>query len=155
MKFLSKESLRVFGLSYFAFTTYITIECCFRTYSYPLMGCLAIIAVLLGDCINDYISWDMDLVLQSSVVASIITLMELFVGLIQQHFHLVQMWDYSNIPMNYKGIICVPFFFLWMVMGAISIIVADCYNYYLDFREERPRYTIMGYTIYLPERREG
>lgn len=57
------------------------------------------------------------------------------------------MWDYSNLPLNYKGIICVPFMLLWMVLSFVGILVADAINYYVFDEEPAPYYKLFGHTI--------
>jgi uncharacterized membrane protein len=41
-----------------------------------------------------------------------ILLIELIFGGIALHFG-VRFWDYSNMPLNYKGIICTPYALIW------------------------------------------
>ena len=50
----------------FGFMAYITIEVCYRGYSYPLMGVCGGIAILLLDKINNRISWDTDILIQGA-----------------------------------------------------------------------------------------
>lgn len=57
------------------------------------------------------------------------------------------MWDYSNLPLNYKGIICVPFMLLWIVLSFLAIIVADSINYYVFDEKPAPYYKLFGRTI--------
>lgn len=45
-------------------------------------------------------------------------------------------WDYSNVFLNYKGIICLPFSLIWVVLSIIAVIIADAINYYLLDDEE-------------------
>lgn len=39
------------------------------------------------------------------------------------------MWDYSNIPLNYKCIICAQFMIAWFALSLVAIFVADGINY--------------------------
>lgn len=48
-------------LFFAGFCIYITIECCYRGFSSPVMGILGGLAIVLIDKINDYISWNIDL----------------------------------------------------------------------------------------------
>ena len=47
--------------------------------------------------------------------AGIITAVELFFGLLFNRNH--QVWDYRNLPLNFKGQICLRFFLLWIPLS--------------------------------------
>lgn len=141
-------------LFYVGFTTYITIETLFRGYSYPLMGLDGAICFILFDKINEVLSWDMDLFLQGCIGSVLVTISELLIGLSLQYLHLPTMWDYSGMWLNFKGIICLPFSLLWIVLACIGIILADCINYYLICNGDRPVYRLFGmFHIDFPQRK--
>lgn len=130
------------------FCLYITIEVLFRGYSYPLMGLCGGTAFVLIDKINDKISWDIDILIQGLIGSAIITLFELIIGEISLRGYLPMMWDYSNLPFNYKGIICLPFSIAWIGISMIAVILADAINYYmLGENEQVPYYKLFGKTI--------
>lgn len=130
------------------FCVYITMEVLFRGYSYPLMGVCAGLAIVLLDKINDCISWDVDILIQCSLGMLLVTGMELAIGLIFQNTNLLPvMWDYSNMPLNFRGIICIPFMALWMVLSFVAILVADSINYYVFDEKPAPYYKMFGKTI--------
>ena len=131
-------------LFYIGFTSYITIETLFRGYSYALMGVIGAICFILIDKINDYISWDMDLLVQSIIGSAIATLFELIFGLLLLRFD-IRMWDYSNNWMNYKGVICLKFSFLWILLSMVAIVFADCINYYILNSGDRPVYNVLKF----------
>ena len=91
------------------FCAYITIEVCFRGYSFPLMGICGGLLMVILDSINNYISWDIDLLLYGCIGSAIITFMELIIGEIWKYIGLAPMWDYSNMPLNFDAVICLPF----------------------------------------------
>lgn len=129
------------------FCIYITIEVCFRGYSYPLMGVCGGLALILNDKINDKISWNVDILLQGAIGSIIITLFELVIGTVAK-FGLIQiMWDYSNVPLNYNGVICVPFSLLWALLSIVGVFISDAINYYLFEEEPLPYYKLFGRTI--------
>ena len=141
-------------LFYIGFTTYITIETLFRGYSYSLMGLDGAICFLIFDKINEYIPWNLDLFLQGCIGSIIVTISELFIGLSLQYLNLQPMWDYSNEWMNYKGVICPLFSFLWILLAIIGIIVADCINYYLLWNGDRPNYKLFKFIhLSFPQRK--
>lgn len=130
------------------FCLYITIEVLFRGYSYPLMGVCAGLAVIIIDKINDHISWDIDISVQCLLGMLIVTIMELVIGLIALDTGLLPiMWDYSNLPLNFRGIICIPFMIVWFFLSFIAILVADSINYYVFDEEPTPYYKLFGRTI--------
>lgn len=129
------------------FCVYITSEVLFRGYSFPVMGLCGGLALVLLNMINDKISWDLDLLIQGAIGSGIITLMELVIGGICKLFDFVQMWDYSNMPLNFKGIVCLPFSFVWMIMSILGIFIADAITYYMYEELPVPYYRIFGRVI--------
>lgn len=130
------------------FCLYITMEVLFRGYSFPLMGVCAGLVVILLDKINDYISWDIDILIQCTLGMLMVTIMELIIGTIFLDTNLLPvMWDYSNLLLNFRGIICIPFMALWMVLSFVAILVADSINYYVFDEEPAPYYKLLGHTI--------
>ncbi len=131
----------------FGFMAYITIEVCYRGYSYPLMGICGAIAIVLLDKINNKISWDVDILLQGTIGSIIITFFEYVIGSLFLKGYLPVMWDYSNLWLNYKGIICVPFSLAWIGLSIVAVIIADVINYYMLGDEDIPYYKLFGRTI--------
>lgn len=66
---------------------------------------------------------------------------------------LPMMWDYSNLPLNYDGIICVPFSVAWLFLSVAAIFLADCINYYVLEEGERPRYILFGKFMFFFKRK--
>lgn len=127
---------------------YIAIEVTFRGISYPLMGICGGIAIVLLDKINDYISWDMDILIQGLLGSALITGFELIIGEVSLHTNLLTvMWDYSNMPLNYDGVICLPFSLIWLLLSIVAILLADAINYYLFQEEPLPYYRLFGKVI--------
>lgn len=127
------------------FMSYITIEVLFRGYSYPLMGACGGIAVILLDKINDKISWNVDIMLQGLCGSFLITFFELIIGELALHTTLVpQMWNYSNMPLNFDGVICLPFSIVWFFLAIVAIFVADAINYYVFEELPVPYYKLCG-----------
>lgn len=132
------------------FCLYITIETIFRGYSFTLMGCCGGLCVVVLDKINDHISWNLDLFWQALCGSLLITFMELVIGIIAKYSDLLPvMWNYSNIPFNFLGIICLPFSIAWLFISVIAIFLADAINYYIFEDTAVPHYILFGgvYTI--------
>lgn len=136
------------------FCIYITIEVLFRGKSYPVSGIMGGLAIILIDKINDKISWRLDLSIQAIIGALIVTGIELIIGKIMKYTNLLpMMWDYSNLPLNYDGIICVPFSVAWLFLSVAAIFLADCINYYVLEDGERPRYILFGKFMFFFKRK--
>ncbi len=145
---MSKSLFKTILLFLIGFCTYITIEVCFRGYSYILMGCCGGLIILILDKINDVISWNTDLIIQGLCGSALTTLLELIIGEIALHTELIPvMWDYSNMPINFDGVICLPFSILWFFISLIAIFIADAINYYVLNEPQVPYYNLFGKTI--------
>lgn len=143
-----KKINKILVLFLFGFFTYMLIELMYRQYTYVLMGVVGGIAVLLIDQINNRISWDIDILIQGTIGSLIITFFEYIIGKLSLAGVLPVMWDYSNVPLNYKGIICLPFSLAWIGLSIVAVVIADAINYYLlDDEEVVPYYKLFGKTI--------
>lgn len=142
-----KKVYKTMFLFIVGFMAYITLEVCWRGYSYPLMGLCGGIAFVLIDKINNEISWDIDILIQGTIGSAIITSMEFIIGTLSLHGVVKQMWNYTNVPLNYKGIICLPFSFVWFLLSIVAVILADCINYYFLNEDDVPYYKLFGKTI--------
>lgn len=127
---------------------YNTIEVWYRGVSYPIMGICGGLAVLILDQINDRISWDTDILIQSAAGSLLITFFELVIGELALHTNLFPvMWDYSSMPLNFDGVICLPFSLIWMVLSSVAILLADAINYYVFEEYPTPYYKLFGRVI--------
>ena len=142
-----KQSMKNFILFSVGFCSYSIIEFLFRGYTFVTMGIVGGVAFWMIDKINDKISWDMDIIVQGIMGSGIVTFWELLIGLVRLYKNLPPMWDYSNMPLNYKGIICVPFSLIWILVSIVGIFVADYINYYIFKEEPCPYYNLFGKTI--------
>ncbi len=76
---------------------------------------------------------------QMLIGACIVTFMEFISGYIINIKLGWQVWDYSNLPFNIMGQICLPFSIIWFFISLVAIVVDDYLRYCL-FKEERPHY---------------
>ncbi len=118
---------------------YVFIELLYRGFSHWTMYIVAAISFILIGLINEYISWDMKLWKQMLIGACIVTFMEFISGYIINIKLGWQVWDYSNLPFNIMGQICLPFSIIWFFISLVAIVVDDYLRYCL-FKEERPHY---------------
>lgn len=93
---------------------YSVLEILWRGYTHWTMTITGGVCLALIYQINKSIALPM--LLKCAIGALIITLAELFVGSIVNLRLNWNVWDYSNIPLNYKGQICVFYSFLWFLL---------------------------------------
>lgn len=133
---------------YIGASSYVFIEVIYRGYSFLPMAVCGGLAILLLDKLNNRISWNMDILFQGCIGSLLITLMEFIIGYGSLIGVFPQMWDYSNVILNYKGIICVPFSLIWILLSILAIMLADAINYYVFKEEPLPYYKLFGKTIF-------
>ncbi len=108
------------------------------------MGICGGVILMILDYINERFSWDMDLILQGITGSCAITLFELIIGILFISFDLPKMWDYSGIPFNFLGVICLPYSLLWIIISIAGIFLSDAINYYAFNKLPVPYYKILG-----------
>lgn len=89
--------------------------------------------------VNNRLGWDVPLRLQIVICAGVITATEFISGCIVNLWLGWNVWDYSNMPFNVLGQICLPFTLLWLLISPVAIFLDD-YTRYDLFGEEEPRY---------------
>lgn len=94
--------------------------------------------LLLGG-INEKLNWDMPFPYQCFVGTVAVTIAEFAVGFLLNIVLKMDVWDYSGMPLNVMGQICLPFSLVWLVVSAAAIVLDDWLRYWL-FQEERPHY---------------
>lgn len=53
--------------------------------------------------------------------AGIVTVLELITGVLVNRHH--NIWDYSGLPANFMGQICLPFTLLWIPVSALAMVI--------------------------------
>lgn len=125
---------------------YITIEAVWRKImgsspTHWTMFVLGGIAFLLIGEINEHLPWDMPLWLQSLIGTAIVLVLEFIFGCVLNLWLGLHIWDYSNMPFNILGQICLPFAIAWYFLTAFAIVADDYLRYWL-FGEEKPHYSL-------------
>ena len=119
---------------------YVLCELVFRGRSHWTMFLVGGLCFWLIGLINEVIPWDMPIWQQCIIGALIITAVEFVAGCFINTWLGWQVWDYSGLPFNILGQICLPFTVLWSLLAAAGIILDD-YLRFLLFGEEKPNYT--------------
>lgn len=97
-----------------------------------------VIFILVGS-INEYIDWSLPFWMQVLIGTGITVILEFISGCILNLWLNLDIWDYSRVPFNLLGQVCLPFIFLWVFLVAIAIVLDDYLRYWL-FGEDRPVY---------------
>lgn len=118
---------------------YVLIEHLWRGYSHWTMFFVGGMAFWMIGCINEYIDWNMSLWKQMAIGSFIITCLEFVSGFLINIVLKWQVWDYSDLPLNILGQICLPFSIIWFLVSLLAIIADDYLRCWL-FGEEKPHY---------------
>ena len=78
---------------------------------------------------GDELPWEMPMILQTIICAVAITITELIAGLILNVWLGLHVWDYSELPFNFMGQICLQFSLLWVVLSFLGIKAFDWIRY--------------------------
>ena len=121
---------------------YILIEILFRGHSHWTMFCVGGLCFWLIGLLNEILPWEMLLWKQGIVGAVIVTTVEFISGCIINLWLGWNVWDYSDMPFNLLGQICLPFSIAWIGLSVMAIVIDDCLRYWL-FGEEKPHYKLL------------
>ena len=125
-------------LGYIGGMIYVVLEILWRGWSHGSMFVVGgICFVLIGGI--DRVFPQMPLLMQSVLGASIVTAMELISGLFLNVYLRLGVWDYSALPYNLMGQVCMPYFFLWIIVSLAAVWLDDFLRWRL-FRETKMVY---------------
>lgn len=118
--------------------TYYFLEIFTRNYSHFSMilcgGCCMVVCGALNQIFKK-----MSIVVQMLLSAVIITLFEFITGYIVNIRLGIGVWDYSYLPYNFMGQICLFYSILWMFLSLAIIFVDDGIRHFL-YGEAIPKY---------------
>lgn len=118
----------------FIWKTFISHGICH--WSMFLLGGLCFL--LIGS-LNERIPWEMSLIKQSLIGSAIVTGLEFIFGVILNIWLKLNIWNYSTLPLNILGQVCLPFSIIWCFLSIIAIFLDD-YLRWKWFGEEKPHY---------------
>lgn len=118
---------------------YVGIELAYRGYSHWTMFILGGLCFICIGGINNYIDKDMPIHIQAIIGSIIITCLEYICGYIVNIKLGWNVWDYSELPFNINGQVCLLFSLIWMLVGMLAIVIDDYLRYKL-FDEPIPKY---------------
>ncbi len=134
MKKVSKSLILflIFGIIYYG------LETLWRGYSHFSMVIVGGLCGLLIGYINEYsetiVIWK-----QCFIATGIVVVIEFVSGCILNLWLSLGVWDYSHMPFNLLGQVCLQFTVLWFCLSLICILLDDWLRYKL-FNEKIPNY---------------
>lgn len=121
IQFLKKETIIfvIFGF------LYICLELLYRGRTHISMFFVGGLCGVLIGLINDNTP-DIPLFYQCILGTTIVTLIEFISGCYLNIYLGLGIWDYSHVPFNFLGQVCLPFSIIWMLLS-IPVIYLDDY----------------------------
>ena len=122
---------------------YASIEMLWRGHTHWSMFILGGLCFVIMGLLNEHVfPWELGLFWQSLISATVITVFEFLTGCIVNLWLGWAVWDYSNLPFNLCGQICLQFSLLWILLSAAGIVLDDWIRYevYWLIRRIYPRY---------------
>lgn len=121
--------------------TYFYIEIWYRGFSHYSMIICGGLALILCGAINQLANFKISFITQMILSAIIITSLEFITGyIVNLQLHL-NVWDYSSMPYNLYGQICLAFSFIWLLLSIPCILIDDWIRYKI-FDEPKPHYKL-------------
>ncbi len=102
---------------------YGLIEILWRGYTHPSMLTLGGICFVFFSKIGEKLR-NANLVFKAIVGSTLVTFLELIFGFIFNITLKKNVWDYSRMPFNFKGQICLLYSFFWGILSIIFIPIA-------------------------------
>lgn len=120
---------------------YAMIEILWRGYTHWTMAVLGGLLFLLLGGLNEWMPWEMPLLLQIFLGTALVTSAEFLAGMILNVWLGLGIWDYSDLPYNIAGQICPQFVVAWAGLTLVAILLDDYIRYWF-WGEQRPSYTL-------------
>ena len=118
---------------------YFYIEILFRGFSHFSMIICGGLAFIFCGLINQLMYFDISLITQMILSSIIITGLEFITGYIVNIKMGWYVWDYSNMPYNLYGQICLAYSLIWLLLSLVCIFVDDFIRWKI-FDEEKATY---------------
>ena len=122
--------------------SYLVIELLWRGSSHWSMFLLGGLCFFLIGIMNECCLAQVPLLPEMAIGACIITFLEFITGYIVNIKLGMNVWDYSYMPFNVMGQVCLPYMGLWFILSGVCIVVDDYLRYAL-FGEEKPHYKLI------------
>ena len=107
-------------LFYIGGMIYVGMELLWRQWSHGSMFLVGGLCFLLLGLLPELLP-QVPLLMQSVLGACIVTATELVSGLIINDALQLNVWDYSGLPYNFLGQVCMSYFFLWILVSFLAL----------------------------------
>lgn len=134
-----KERLKDIFLFFMFGFIYYGIEIAWRGYSHWTMIGVGGLVGLFASVQNRRIEWQVPFWQQVIRVDLFTLACELVFGFILNILLGLHIWDYSDLPFNIMGQVCLLFALIWLPLCAIAIVLDDYVEYWF-FDGEKPHY---------------
>lgn len=114
---------------------YMTLEIIWRGYTFVSMGILGGISLILVGLIDEIFK-KIPLLYQGFIGSIIITLLEYCTGVLLNIKLGLHIWDYSNLPFNVDGQVCLLFSLIWVLLSIVASIIDNNIRHYI-FKEPK------------------
>ena len=101
---------------------------------------------LIIGALNEKLPWEMSIIKQGLIGAIIVTVLEFVFGIILNTILKLNIWDYSHLPLNIMGQVCLPFAIAWFFLAIIAIMLDD-YLRWKWFGEDKPHYHLKDHEL--------
>lgn len=121
---------------------YCGVELLWRHWTHWTMGVLGGLCFLLIGLINEVFPWKTSILAQMVIAAGIVTVAEFLAGCVLNLWLGLGIWDYSAVPYNLCGQICLLYVNLWFLLALPAVVLDDWLRYWW-FGQGRPRYKLL------------
>lgn len=139
MQKMMKHVLRELILLIIGGIVYMGIEMLWRGRTHWSMGIVGGLCFVIIGLLNETYTYEEPMECQALKSAIIITVIEFIAGCIINLKLGWAVWDYSNLPFNICGQVCLLFMILWFFLAFPAIYLDDCIRYF-GWGEAYPRY---------------
>ncbi len=104
---------------------YSLLEILWRGYTHwsmIIVGGVCFAAVMF---ISDTMPCGVGLLARGVCGAAVVTVLEFISGVILNLWLNMNVWDYSTMPMNILGQVCLPFSFAWVLLSIAAILIGN------------------------------
>lgn len=119
--------------------SYFYMEILFRGFSHFSMIICGGLAFILCGLINQLMHFRVSIIIQMILSTLIITGLEFITGYIVNIRLGWNVWDYSGMPYNLYGQICLAYSMIWLLLSLVCIFVDDLIRWKI-FDEEKATY---------------
>lgn len=125
VRFIEKHILRELILLVIGGVIYMGIELAYRQRTHWTMGLVGGLCFVAIGLINELFTFRMYMEVQAAIGAILVTFIELVSGIFLNLILGLGIWDYSNVPFNILGQICLPFTIIWFFLSIVAIFLDD------------------------------